>query len=97
MTGRVRGEHDRHVRLDGFAGVVIDLAGLQVVVGHAETALTHVNRTKHRLSREWWVSAGARTMYGYAPRDRHAECVHAEWIRTRIVGSRTSLAGMPPG
>jgi len=50
MTDRVGGEHDRPVRLDGFAGVVVDPAGLQVVLGYAETALTHVNRTKHRLA-----------------------------------------------
>ena len=43
-------ERDRHVRLDGFAGVVVDPAGLQVVLGHAKTALTHVNRMKHRLA-----------------------------------------------
>jgi transposase-like protein len=37
----------RHVRLDGFAGVVVDPAGLQVVLGHAKTALKHVNRAEN--------------------------------------------------
>jgi hypothetical protein len=50
MTDREGGEHDCHVCLDGFAGVVVYRAGLQVVLGHAETAVTHVNRTKLRLA-----------------------------------------------
>jgi hypothetical protein len=39
VADRQSGEHDRQVRLDGFAGVVVDRPGLQVVLGHAETAL----------------------------------------------------------
>ena len=30
------GEHDRQVRVDGFALVVVDRPGLQVVLGHPE-------------------------------------------------------------
>ena len=33
------GEHDRQVSLDGFAFVVVDRSGLQVVFGHAEALL----------------------------------------------------------
>jgi hypothetical protein len=32
-------EHDRQVCLNGLAGVVVDRAGPQVVLGHAEAAL----------------------------------------------------------
>jgi hypothetical protein len=36
VTDRQHGEHDRQVGLDGFAFVVVDGPGLQVVFGHAE-------------------------------------------------------------